>query len=410
MDTWLAPASFLQERWFHSARDRRCNHNNVVAWRVDGPVDVDRLLVTLHALAERHETLRTALVSTSGGVRQSVRPPFEISVWRADVAGSARPEQDLDKLIIENAEQPFLLTEAPPWRVGLVRLARERHVLVIVVSHAFSDGWSMGVLFRDFVRLYHGIRLPELELQFADYAAWEQDVSAPQLASWWRERLPLPRPSLPGHVSRRDESAFRMDGRPIPPIDARERGRLAALAKAHGGGLAAAVTAGVVTALSRYVDGELVVGFMTANRDRAELQPLVGPVFDYLPLRLPVSRSVGSAVPGVCAALRSARTHRLPLGAITRAVSCAGPLFDVVVEYLPHSAVVPARGFAQYPVPELTVRHTGDVSFEATAPLNYIVWETPDGGLGGVVYGNAHVIPVEVLTALGREFRAMIRS
>lgn len=403
-DTWPAPASYLQERWFHSAHDRRCNHNNVVAWQVDGPVDVDRLLAAASALGERHEALRTAFLSTSDGVRQVIGP-CRVSVWQADVADSAMPERDLDKLINEDAERPFQLTEAPLWRVGLVRLAPERHVLVVVVSHAVSDGWSMGVLFRDFVRLYHGIRLPELAVQFADYAAWERDVSAPELVSWWRERLPLPRPALPGRDGWRQETAFRMDGGHLAPVSAAARDWLALLAKAHGGGVAAAVTAGVVAALSRYVGPELVVGFMTANRDRPELQPLVGPVFDYLPLRLPVAGSVAAVVPSVCAALRSARAHRLPLSAIA---SGDGPLFDVVVEFLPYSPVTPARGFVPYPVPELTVRHTGDVAFEVTVPLNYIVWETADGGLGGVVYGNALVIPPEVLGTLAREFRAMI--
>lgn len=407
MEAWQAPASYLQERWFHSAADHRCNHNNVVAWQIDGPVDTGALLAALQALTQRHEALRTGLVSTSDGVAQAVRAQVEVPVWQADVSESAAPERDLDKLIVEDTEHPFLLTDAPLWRVGLVRLGRERHVLLVMVSHAVSDGWSMGVLFRDFVRLYHGIRLPELPLQFADYATWERELSVPELESWWRDRLPLPRPTLPGRDGWRAATAFRMDGRHISPIGAVERDRLAVLTRAHGGGLACGVTAGAVAALARHVSGELVVGFMIANRDRPELQPLVGPVFDYLPLRLPLSGSVAAAVPEVCAVLRDARAHRLPLGAIERAVAAQGPLFDVAVEFLPHSAVAPVRGFAPYPLPELSVRHTGDVAFAATVPVNYIV-QDQQSGLGGVVYGNALTIAPDTMAVLAREFRDMI--
>jgi len=412
---WHVPASYLQERWFHSTTDRRCDHNNVVAWQLDGPLRTSAVIAAVHALAERHEVLRTALVDTGDGVLQAVEPPGDVPVWLVDLSDSSAPERDLDKLIVEDAEQPFLLTEAPLWRVGLVRLDKRRHVLVLVVSHAVSDGWSMGVLCRDFTRLLGALvtgrdaRLPELAVQFGDYAAWERDQSSPAAEAWWRDRLPARRPALPGRPGWQGRTAFRMDGRVFPEVAV--RAGWSALARTYGGSLATAVTAGVLTALSPYVDGAVVLGFMHANRDRPELQPLVGPVFDYLPLRLVVSEqdSVGDLVRRVREEQRTARHHRLPLGAIERVAG--GPVFDVAVEFLPHSAVVPVRvaelELTPYPVPELTVRHSGDVSFAATVPLNYIVRET-ESGLAGVVYGNALAVEPSTMAALGTSFATVL--
>jgi hypothetical protein len=415
MGTWHAPASFLQERWFHSTVDHRCNHNNVVAWQVEGPVAPAALVAAVRALAGRHETLRTSLHDHGDGVRQTIAPPGAVPVWQSDVSGSAQPERDLDKLIIEAAERSFLLTEAPLWHAGLVRLDESRHVLVLVVSHAVSDGWSMGVLFRDFSRLLQAVVtgadvwLPELAVQFGDYAAWERAAAEPRRISWWRERLPDPRPCFPGLPGYRRESAFRMDGRVFPASGT--PARLAELARPHGGGLAAAVTAGVLATLSPYAGGEVVLGFLHANRDRPEMQPVVGPVFDYLPLVLTVSGtdSFAELVRRACEEQRAARGHRLPLGVLERAVD--RQLFDVAVEFLPHSQVAPTRvaglEVTPYPVPELTVRHSGDVSFAATVPLNYITSETPSA-LGGVVYGNALAVAPRTMGELGDTYARVL--
>lgn len=391
--TWHAPASFLQERWFHATADRWCDHNNVVAWRIDGPGDAE---AALGALAARHEALRTAL----HGATQVVTAPGDLPLWHTDLSGSSAPERDLDKLIVEDVSLPFLLTEVPLWRARLVRLGPGRQVLVLVVSHAISDGWSMGVLLRDFQRLLGGARLPELPVQFADYAAWEREVTDPAREKWWRARLPVPRPALPGRPGWQDEPAFRMDGRVFPAVPMPD--------PLPGVSPATVATAGVLAALSRHVEGPVVVGFMHANRDRAELQPVVGPVFDYLPLRLSLPAPFPALVAQVRDELRAARAHRLPLGTIEQAVAAA-PLFDVVVEFLPHSGAAPGP-VTPYPVPELTVRHTGDVSFAATAPVNYIVRQTGDGGLDGVVYGNTLAIPPATMAELGADLVSVLRG
>ena len=204
------PLSFGQEQlWFI---DRFApglpTYNIPHALRLAGPLDDAALDRALTGLAARHEALRTRLVTgTSGRPVQVIDPPATVAPGRMDLSALAPgPRQAaLREFIGAEAVRPFDLSAGPLLRTWLVRLAappvanRAQHVLLIVVHHTAFDGWSAGVLVRDLAALYQAevtgepVALPELPVQFADYALWERDrLHGPVLAEledYWRGTL-----------------------------------------------------------------------------------------------------------------------------------------------------------------------------------------------------------------------------
>src|SRR5262249_29267692 len=190
----------------------------------------------------------------------------------------------------EQAGYPFDLTLGRPLRAALVRLAAEEHLLVLAVHHIAADGWSLGILARELGALYGGSALPELPLQYADFALWQRrwlsgEVVVEQLA-WWRERLAgLPALALPADRAR---PALRRWGGAGRAVAAGEElaAALRALARREQATLFMVLLAGFASLLRR-LSGEpdLAVGTPAAGRDRVETEGLIGLFINTLVLR-----------------------------------------------------------------------------------------------------------------------------
>ncbi|MEA2604640.1 MAG: hypothetical protein QOF89_5632, partial [Acidobacteriota bacterium] len=267
-------ASFAQERlWF---LDRfgtdRSSYNIPVAVRLRGRLDVPALAACLTEIVRRHESLRTTFTVTGGAeprVLQVIAPPRELPLPVADLAALPAPEREAEavRLTREEARRLFDLERGPLVRASLARLGEEEHRLLLSVHHIVSDGWSIGVLVRELSALYSAFvqgrpsPLPELPVQYADFAAWQRDwlqgeVLEAQLG-WWRERLA----GAPAVI------ALPAD-RPRPRVQSARGGRLAyalpaelsqglkALVRAEGATLFMALLAGFQTLLARTTGGE----------------------------------------------------------------------------------------------------------------------------------------------------------
>src|SRR6185437_5311362 len=175
------PLSFGQEQlWF---LDRfapgEAMYNIPIAISLDGALDEGALQAALDALAQRHEPLRTRLVTSKGQPVQRIDPPRQIPMTIIDLSGG-EPDSRLREFIATEALRPFDLAAGPLMRVSLIRLGTGRHVLLQIFHHAIFDGWSANVLLRELAALYRQRAsgepsgLAQLPVQFADYAIWER--------------------------------------------------------------------------------------------------------------------------------------------------------------------------------------------------------------------------------------------
>lgn len=424
---WSAPASYLQEQWYRSVDNRVSNHNVVTTWQVDGKVDTGALIEAVAELGARHDVLRTELAADGDGVRQVVWPWPKLDLARVGLSRSSVLPEEVEGLIVSDAARGFRLDARPLWRVLIVRLSDRQHVIGMTFSHAISDGWSTSVAQQDLAWLYEELvtgrasRLTELEIDFGDYAAWERRLRVPAVEAEWRERLssfvgPAPLPTTGGRPA--GAGAFEMVALPLPEVGPECGSELTRIAKEKRAKLGSSLMAAVGMALSQHLDGSIIIGWLYANRDRDEVQPVIGPVFDYLPICLDLSGGptfldlVGQARD----ALEYAKERRLPVGLVEERVleaPATGRLFDVVVELIPDRGL-PVRAIAgpegatmqwsPYSVDLSSVRQTGDRRTVATAPLAYIVHEGESGSLAGELYANHREFDWATLEGLAGEF------
>lgn len=259
------------------------------ALRLRGPLDVPALQESFQQLVRRHEALRTRFPATEGRPFQEVltSAPVTVRTLALDTLPVSDREAALEQLLSEEAEQPFDLARGPLMRVALARLAPDEHVLSVTLHHIIADGGSLRVLTRELAALYTALRrghdadLPELPIQYADYAHWQRDLlQGPvleTLLTYWKQRLaglPLlelptdrPRPAVPNFRAGTHAVAL-----PRPVSEAVE-----SMARRHG----ATPYMVLLTAFSAVLgcfsgQREFAIGTPIAGRTHAKLEGLVG--------------------------------------------------------------------------------------------------------------------------------------
>ncbi|HEX8271926.1 MAG TPA: amino acid adenylation domain-containing protein, partial [Longimicrobiaceae bacterium] len=197
------PLSFAQQRlWFiDQLEPGSATYNMPFPLRLRGSLDVGALEGALAELVRRHESLRTVFGMVDGEPVQVIQPAGERRLEVVDLRGRAEDEREAEarRRVAEDARRPFDLARGPLLRTTLLRLDEAEWVLLVNMHHVVSDGWSMGVLTREVSALYGAFSagrpspLPELEVQYADYAAWQRawlvgETLERQIA-YWKERL-----------------------------------------------------------------------------------------------------------------------------------------------------------------------------------------------------------------------------
>ena len=179
------PLSFAQQRlWFLDQLEPiSALYNLSAAFRLHGRLEAPALEETLSEIVRRHESLRTMFESTEEAPLQVVLPARQVRLTVEDISLMPEREREAEALSIANKEggKPFDLSRGALIRASLLKIAEEDHVLLITMHHIVSDGWSMGILTREITALYEAYTggkpspLPELEIQYADYANWQQE-------------------------------------------------------------------------------------------------------------------------------------------------------------------------------------------------------------------------------------------
>ena len=299
------PLSYSQELlWLLSQfADRGVAYNAPAAFRLGGPIDAEVLERALQALAERHEILRTSYDLIDERPMQIIGTSADVRLSTIDLSGREpeERERELHRILQEESEHPFDLRTDPVMRSTLIKLAPDDHIFLHVLHHVATDGYSRAIIFRDLTALYDSIAegqpspLPQLAIQYADYALWhrrwlESGVLERQL-EYWKDRLAgaPARLELPTDFSRPAVRSYHGDHRNLM-IDPALREALRDLGREHDGTLFIALLAAFTTLLHRYSgQDDIVVGTPFAGRNRSEFEEMVGYFINPLALRVDLS-------------------------------------------------------------------------------------------------------------------------
>jgi amino acid adenylation domain-containing protein/non-ribosomal peptide synthase protein (TIGR01720 family) len=380
------PMSFAQERlWFLDQMEPGNPFYNIPAAVLLSAtaLDVPTLERTWTEIVNRHESLRTVFRLVDGEPRQVVLPPHPVPIEQLDLrgpGGEPAPEQDVRRTISRLGAQPFDLATGPMLRLHLIRVSNADSALLINVHHIVTDGWSMPIIMREMDELYHayahGLPYPlqPLEVQFPDYSVWQREYLTGETlrrqVDYWRGHLqgvpvlelPTDRPRPPVLTYRGTMYRF------VWPASLAARLRVAMVET--GASMNMVIMAGLYLMLHQYSgQDDLVVGTLLGNRNRAELEKLVGFFVNTAPIRarLRGDMTFRELVAQVRTSVLDADAHQeLPLDRIVDAVTTErdpsrSPLFQVA--YFHHTFVN-------------DVHHKADSEFRSELNLRPVFQET----------------------------------
>ncbi|MDD5275159.1 MAG: amino acid adenylation domain-containing protein [Methylovulum sp.] len=336
------PLSWAQQRlWFLDKLDSAAGkaYHIPVGLRLRGQLDKTALQATLDRIVARHEDLRTRFVSIDGQPVQVIAPADSgFSLQIQDLTGLAGDAQAAEAARITGDEtgHPFDLAAGPLIRGRLLQLADDEHVLLITQHHIISDGWSIGLLVKEFSALYSAFSqnrpdpLPPLAIQYADYAAWQRqwlqgDVLQVHIGYWQDHLKSAPALlELPTDRLRPPLQSYR-GGSIAIALSAGLSAALQHTAQRHGVTLFMVLLGGWSALMARLSgQTDVVIGTPVANRQRAEIEGLIGFFVNTLALRVDLQGdpSVAQLLAQVKATTLNAYAHQdIPFEQVVEAVN-----------------------------------------------------------------------------------------
>ncbi|KQZ31362.1 non-ribosomal peptide synthetase [Duganella sp. Root1480D1] len=351
-----APLSWAQQRlWFLAQLDEAATlaYNMPNALALDGALDRAALQAALDRVVARHEVLRTRFVSDGETAQALADGPASFALDYHDLGALAGHEQEcaVERHRLDEARTAFDLRSGPLIRGRLLRLGQQAHVLLLTKHHIVSDGWSAGIFIREVSTLYAAYcagapdPLPPLPLQYADYAIWQRSVLQGEVlreqAAFWRQHLegapalielPTDRPRPPQQSYAGSTLRFN--------LDASLTADLRALGMRHGATLFMTLLSGWSLLLARWSgQSDIVVGTTAANRQRSEVEGLIGFFVNTqaLRVRLPREATVAELLAQVReTTLQAQERQDLPFEQVVEAVNpprslTHSPLFQTML-------------------------------------------------------------------------------
>jgi amino acid adenylation domain-containing protein len=298
------PTSWAQQRlWFIDELEGGCAAYHIpVALRLRGLLDPLALKRALDALVRRHEILRTVFVSSEGTPWQEIMREGDFPLREIDLRGIPEVEREgqVRAQKIEEVHAKFDLRAGPLVRGRLLRLQDEEHVLLITMHHIVSDGWSIGIMIRELAALYRAHKeggdpqLSVLPIQYADYAQWQrqwlQGEALERQLGYWREHLGGAPPQLELPTDRPRPAVQSYRGGSIDVVlDSKLSATLRSFAQRQEITLFMLLQAAWSLLLARLSgQDDVVSGTPIANRQRPELEGLIGFFVNTLALRVQV--------------------------------------------------------------------------------------------------------------------------
>jgi amino acid adenylation domain-containing protein/non-ribosomal peptide synthase protein (TIGR01720 family) len=294
------PLSYAQQRlWFiDQLAPGQAAYNNPGGMRLSGPLNLDILRKSLTEIVRRHEALRTRFVSAKGEPQQVIDEAAALDIPIVELNGTPANEREAaaERWAREEAAKPFDLERGPLIRTGLLRMGDQDHILMLIMHHIISDGWSAEVLVKEFAAVYAALSagrpspLPELPVQYADYSVWQRSwlkgaVLEGKL-SYWKEQLTgiepaemptdHPRPALQSQSG----STLKFD---------LERGladRMREFSRSQGATLYMTLLGALQLLIYRYSGSrDVLIGSPVAGRTQSQVEGLIGLFVNTLVLR-----------------------------------------------------------------------------------------------------------------------------
>jgi non-ribosomal peptide synthetase component F len=410
-----APVSAAQRRlWiFQTFAPESPTLNVALPVRMRGPLDVNALAGSLRVLVDRHEALRTSFEESSRGLLQRVSQRSNCDISRVSLC----IEEDLEQVLRQQIEQPFVMSAPPLLRASLLRLSENDHVLSLVLHHLICDYWSTGILLTELCELYPCIvggrqpALAPLPIRSLDYAAFQAaENSADQTVrlSYWKELLhgiaPLELPSTSRRTAR---LTYRGGVIPIR-LDASTIAAIKALARDERATLFTAMLSAFALLLAGWSgQRRFVVGTDHANRDAAAVEGMVGMLADQLPILCDVSGRVSfrDTVRRMRDRVRESLAHRVPFQSLINTLDGPGeagrrPIFDVTF-------IVQETSMLRAHLPGIELSFLSAPVETAQYDLAVTCEHWPDGGIASFRYG-ADVFHRDVVERMAKSYVSLL--
>ncbi|WP_373526929.1 amino acid adenylation domain-containing protein [Nostoc sp.] len=410
------PLSFGQQGlWFIDQLEGGSTaYNQLFAIKLQGVLQVAILEQALREIVRRHEILRTTFRTINGQAFQAIAPESNFTL-----AVETLQLKELQQFAVAQSQHPFDLAEGPLLRVTLVKLAPEEYVLLFVIHHAIADAWSSTIIIRELATIYEAFSLgkpsplPELPIQYADFAYWQHQKlqqSLPEQLQYWEQKLsdtPLVL-QLPSDRPRLAVQSFRGS---IITLELNQdlTTKLKQLSQQSGVTLFMTLLAAFNTLLSRYTNQEdICVGTTIANRHSRELESLIGYFLNTLVMRTDLSGnpSFRELLQRVRDVAWEAYNHQdLPLDQLVAKLQpkrdlSHTPLFQVmfVLENAPKQEVQ---------LPGLTLSFVEIPSAAANFDLSLSMRETEQGLLAKFEY-NTDLFDADTITRMAGHFQTLL--
>jgi amino acid adenylation domain-containing protein len=420
------PLSFAQQRlWFIDQlepNNTAYNHFNAVG--ITGALDIAALEQSLNEIIRRHEALRTSFPAEDGQPICAIAPALtlELPVVELQVLPAQREAQVL-QLAHQEVEQPFDLTKAPLLRAKLLKLDAAEYVLLLTIHHIIFDGWSSGVLNQEIVTLYQAFSsgkpapLAELSIQYADFAYWQrqwlQGKTLETQLSYWQKQLTGAPTNLDLHkIANKFSSTVEVETtEPSFLLSSELSQQIKKLSRQEGVTVFMTLLAIFQILLYRYTNqDDIVVGTDVANRNRAEIEPLIGFFVNLLVLRTDLSGnpSFQELLGRVREVTLGAYAHQdLPFAKLVEELrpdrnSSSTPLFQVL--FVLQNVPMPTVELSGLTLTSLEIDN-GLAKFD----LALFMTETESGIIGNWKY-NTDLFNPATITRLSKHFEILLQS
>ncbi|MEA5516079.1 condensation domain-containing protein, partial [Nodularia sp. UHCC 0506] len=416
------PLSAAQKRlWFlQQVEPDNFAYNIAASIQLTGKLNLAALTDSLNTLMQRHQILRTAFISSDNQPAQVIRE-VQLTVPVVDfthIASTEQPDQ-VQKQAIEQAQQPFNLSQAPLLRVLLLRLGEQEHTLLLTIHHIIADGWSMGVLLHELAVLYTAncqkqpCSLTPLAIQYQDFAVWQQQwltTLQKQLNYWMQQltgELPIlelptnrPRPAVQSnHGARLEFTLSQSLSKELKKLSQQENVTLFML-----------LLAGFKTLLYRYTrQTDILVGTPLAGRPTVNTEKLLGCFINTLVLRTDLSdnprfRELLAQVRQV--ALGAYNHQDLPFESLLEALKPTRnlshtPIFQV--SFVLQNAPI----MSTWELPELRLQPVEVDNGTAKLDLTLYMVDTEQGLVGSFEY-NTDLFDAETISQMGGHLQTLL--